>query len=371
MKEWISIFINWFKAGQILTHSKSTKNGLSFIKHQKKSDLPEDEGEFIRGTSKFRYIMGETSKFPAEPYRYHLFVAYNCPWCHRVTLARNILGLSDSLTMDIAFPNRTSDDDMAGAGLWEFSPERVATLTGGPLSECTKDTGTGKNYRLVKQIYEAEGSDETSVPILFDKRNQRIVSNESSEIVRMLNRESSRLGSSFSDQIRIDIYPDLDNKKNLRAEIDELNELIYFNINDGAYKAGFSSNQDVYATAFFNYFDTLLILEKRLASDNRPFLTGNTFTEADLRLFPTLFRHDPVYYVRMKLNGARVLDFPFLWRWLCRVYALPGVAASNSLIHCQQGYFGRSWNNVVPLGPTIPMKYPEAYRHPELAGKLV
>jgi len=116
-----------------------------------------------------------------------------------------------------------------------------------------------------------------------------------------------------------------------------------------------------------NYFNTLDVLEKRLASDNRPFLSGNTFTEADLRLFPTIYRHDPVYYIRMKLNGARILDYPHLWRWLCRTYALPGVAASNSLVHCRQGYFGRSWNNVVPLGPRYPMSYPQAYEHPELA----
>jgi putative glutathione S-transferase len=146
-----------------------------------------------------------------------------------------------------------------------------------------------------------------------------------------------------------------------------LNEQIYVGINNGAYKAGFSSDQAVYAAAFEKYFDTLGALESRLASDDRLFLTGDHFTEADLRLFPTLYRHDPVYYVRMKLNGARILDYPHLWRWLCRVYALPGVAQSNSLVHCRQGYFGRSWNNVVPLGPFHPMTYPEAYLHPELA----
>ena len=153
----------------------------------------------------------------------------------------------------------------------------------------------------------------------------------------------------------------------VRAEIDTLNEQIYVGINNGAYKAGFSSDQAVYAAAFEQYFDTLGALEKRLAADGRPFLTGDAFTEADLRLFPTLYRHDPVYYVRMKLNGARILDYPNLWRWLCRVYALPGVAQSNSLVHCRQGYFGRSRNNVVPLGPNHPMTYPEAYLHPELA----
>ena len=104
-----------------------------------------------------------------------------------------------------------------------------------------------------------------------------------------------------------------------------------------------------------------------LLQDGRPYLTGEAFTEADLKLFPTLYRHDPVYYLRMKLNGAKIFTYPHLWRWLCRVYALPGVVESGSLTHCLQGYFGRSWDGVIPLGPLQPKPYPEAYRHPELA----
>jgi len=271
--------------------------------------------------------------------------------------------------MDVAFPNRTNDDDPIEANRWEFNPERIASLTGATLPECTKETATGKQFRLAKQIYEAEGSKETSVPILYDKKTRRIVANESADIIRMLNRSAGQLGSSLSDKDRPDLYPENDRQARLRDEIDKLNDQIYVNINNGAYKAGFSSSQEIYATAFTNYFKMLDTLEKLLAADNRPFLTGDAFTEADLRLFPTLYRHDPVYYLRMKLNGAKILDYPHLWRWLCRVYALPGVASSNSLVHCRQGYFGRSWNNVVPLGPLCPMTYPKAYEHPELAGQ--
>lgn len=272
--------------------------------------------------------------------------------------------------MDVAFPGRTTNDDPIEANRWEFNPERIATLTGTRLAECTAETATGQNFRLAKHIYEAEGSNEASVPILYDKKSKRIVANESAEIIRMLNKQASALGSSLDGADRPDLYPQGEGNADARDEIDRLNDLIYGTINNGAYKAGFSSNQEVYATAFENYFEALNTLEKHLAADNRPFLTGDTFTEADLRLFPTLYRHDPVYYVRMKLNGARILDYPHLWRWLCRVYALPGVKASNSLVHCRQGYFGRSWNNVVPLGPLRPMTYPEAYEHPELAGNL-
>lgn len=343
----------------------STPTNTSIEESQNDAASRRAKGEFVRGVSGFRAVLGEDPDFPAEPNRYHLFVALNCPWCHRVTLARNTLGLEDCITMDIAFPNRTTDDDPIEASRWEFNPARIATLTGTTLPECTAETATGQQFRLAKQIYEAEGSKEVSVPILYDKKTKRIVANESAQIIRMLNKQASQLGSSLSDIDRPDLYPD--GNVSLRKEIDKLNDQIYVNINNGAYKAGFSSSQEVYAEAFTNYFKALGELEELLASDNRPFLTGNAFTEADLRLFPTLYRHDPVYYVRMKLNGARILDYPHLWRWLCRVYALPGVASSNSLIHCRQGYFGRSWNNVVPLGPFNPMAYPQAYEHPELA----
>ncbi|MEM7468866.1 MAG: glutathione S-transferase C-terminal domain-containing protein, partial [Pseudomonadota bacterium] len=305
-----------------------------------------ESGEFVRKVSHFRNEIG-SAEFPAEPNRYHLFVALNCPWCHRVTLARNLLGLNESISMDIAFPSRTGNDDPIGPNLWEFAPKRIASLHGDVLKECTEETGTGQNFRLVKQIYEVEGSEETSVPILYDKLTHRIVSNESAEIVRTLNAHAERLGSTIPSASRSNFYPLRNEHDHLCGEIDRLNELIYVNINNGAYKAGFSSSQQVYNAAFTSYFDTLDELENLLASDNRPFLTGDLFTEADLRLFPTLYRHDPVYYIRMKLNGAKILDYPYLWRWLCRVYSLSGVASSTSLKHCRQGYFGRSWNNVV------------------------
>lgn len=317
----------------------------------------------MRGVSGFRHRIGD-AEFPAEPGRYHLFVALNCPWCHRVTLARNLLGLQNSITMDIAFPNRTGEDDPEGPNHWQFAPEFVASLTGTPLPECTRETATGRSCRLVKEIYRLEGSEERSVPILYDKKLKMIVNNESAEIIRMLDQHAALLGSSISDAERPKLYPD---DPDLKVEIDALNELVYVAINNGAYKAGFSSDQAVYVTAFDAYFGALSTLESKLASDNRPFLTGERFTEADLRLFPTLYRHDPVYYLRMKLNGAKILDYPHLWRWLCRMYAIPGVAESNSLDHCRQGYFGRSWNGVVPMGPSKPMPYPEAYGYPELA----
>jgi putative glutathione S-transferase len=319
-------------------------------------------GEFVRGVSGFRHAIGDVD-FPPEPGRYHLFVALNCPWCHRVTLARGVLGLENSISMDVAFPNRTTEADPVAPNLWEFDPTRRASLTGETLQECTWETGTGSGLRLAKQIYQAEGSEEQSVPILYDKKAKRIVNNESAEILRMLDQHAAALGSRFASDERPVLRP---RDPLVSAQIDALNERIYVTINNGAYKAGFSSDQTVYRTAFEAYFESLVALDDIL-SDGRKFLTGDGFTEADLRLFPTLYRHDPVYVMRMKLNAARILDYPNLWRWLCRVYGMPGVAESGSLVHCRQGYFGRSWNGVVPLGPLRPMPYPEAYEHPELA----
>lgn len=351
-----------------MTDPKNPSLNNSVEESQDNAVARRKKGEFVRGVSGFRSILGKDSDFPAEPNRYHLFVALNCPWCHRVSLARNVLGLQNSITMDIAFPSRTLEDDPIEPNRWEFNPDRIATLTGNKLPECTAETATGQAFRLTTQIYQAEGSGEASVPILYDKMTKQIVANESAEILRMLNHQAGPLGSSLSDAERPDLYPEGIGHEKLRSQIDRLNDAIYSAINNGAYKAGFSSSQKIYASAFTAYFEELARLDALLASDNRPFLTGDKFTEADLRLFPTLYRHDPIYYLRMKLNGARILDYPHLWRWLCRVYALPGVSASNSLIHCRQGYFGRSWNNVVPLGPFHPMAYPDAYEHPELAG---
>ena len=163
-------------------------------------------GEFVRGVSGFRHTIGDAD-FPAEPGRYHLFVALNCPWCHRVTLARNVLGLQDSITLDVAFPNRTSEDDPEGPNLWEFAPERIATLTGKPLPECTSETGTGNALRLAKQIYRAEGSEEQSVPILYDKVLGHMVNNESAEIIRMFDATATALGSTIPTADRVRLYP--------------------------------------------------------------------------------------------------------------------------------------------------------------------
>ena len=297
-------------------------------------------GEFVRGVSAARASIGDDA-FPAESGRYHLYVSFNCPWCHRVALARTLLGLEDSITMDVLFPNRSEDTHPRGENLWQFLPEGTTTRNGREVrfSECTPDTVNGKT--VAKEIYEMCGFEkEKSVPILFDKKTKQIVNNESAEILRMLGKQSAALGGRS-----LDLYP-----SGKEADIDTINEWVYTDINNGAYKAGFSSNQEVYETAFHKYFAALERADAILAKT--PYLVGDSLTEADIRLFPTVFRHDPIYFNRFKLNQAFVRDaYPSLFAWVKRVYNHPGVARASPLDHMKQGYFGRTGNGVIPLGP--------------------
>ena len=179
----------------------------------------------------------------------------------------------------------------------------------------------------------------------------------------MMNQNAASLGCGLAHDERSDPYPA---DQGVRSQIDALNGRIHEAINNAASKAGFSSDQSAYEAAFHKYFNMLEELNA-LLQDGRAYLTGEAFAEADLRQLPTLYRHEPVYYLHIKLNGAKIFNYPHLRRWLCRVYALPGVAESGSLTHWLQGYFGRSWNGIIPLAPRQPKPYPEAYHHSELA----
>jgi len=308
-------------------------------------------GEFVRGVSAAKHII-PCEEYPIETGRYHLYVAFNCPWCHRVALARALLGLESVISMDVAMPIRSEEGHPEGEGKWVFQPEGVLARNKRHIryAMCTVDSVQGLSTAV--EIYRAAGHmTERSLPMLYDKQTKTVVNNESFDIVRMMSTAFARLGSPSPGSPPIDLYP---MTGPIRSEIDELNDLIYHKINNGAYKAGFGSNdQDKYETAAMDYFAAWDELEA-LLSDGRNFLCGNGVTEADLKLFPTLFRHDSIYYVRMKLNQCFVYDYPHLWRWLCTFYALPGVSAMCPLDQMRQGYFGRSWNNTIPtMGPTL------------------
>ena len=285
---------------------------------------PRRPGEWVRPRSGHRqWISADGSTgFPAEPGRYHLYVANNCPWSHRCTLVRSILGLTTAISLDVLFYRRDPDHG------WQFRPEAPG---------CTEDSLFGARY--LREIYAREGSHERSVPVLFDRQSQQIVSNESAEIVRMLN-------GAFREhaEVPLDLYPECH-----RAEIDHVNAYVYTYVNNGAYKAGFTSSQAVYDTWCDNVFAALDWLDQRLAG--RDWLVGGTMTEADVRLFPTIYRFDPVYFVRFRLDRQRVRSYPHLQRWLERMVEVPGVRGASNLGHCKRGYFGRTGNNLVPGGP--------------------
>jgi putative glutathione S-transferase len=311
------------------------------------------KGEFVRGVSTARNWISkeEGAAYPPASGRYHLYVAYNCPWCHRVLLARALMGLEDAITVDVLFPNRSTDSEPRGANLWKFEPDGQVGINGkhSQFPECTTDSVNNKQY--AKEIYEIAGiEDQKSVPILFDKLTNTVVSNESAEIVRMFGTQMQTFASH-----KVELYP-----SSKATEIEDLNDWIYKEIANGSYKAGFSSNQQVYETAYDTYFAALARCDGILATSK--FLTGDDITEADLRLFPTLFRHDPVYYVRFKLNEKYLWSYPNLWRWMGDMMTMEGmepVSNAGYLAHCKQGYFGRTGNGTIPLGPP---GYPECHK---------
>ena len=303
---------------------------------QKNKEERKKRGEFVRGVSAARNFIknDKNAKFSAESGRYHIYIANNCPWCHRVALTRAILGLTDIITMDICYWKRDGDKG------WQFRPELD--------SECTADTVNGKKY--IKEIYALSNLKQTSVPILWDKKLKCVVNNESAEIIRMLATEFIQFQSLSKP---LELYP-----KVLQNKINELNSWIYPEINNGAYKAGFSSDQQVYEGAFDKYFNALDKLENIL-SKQRYLCSNIQPTEADIRLFPTIFRHDCVYYVRMKLNKSLlVYEYPNIYGWMKDIYQYKNVKNACNIKHCKNGYFGRTGNNVIPKGPDYDWKSP-------------
>ena len=300
------------------------------------------DGHFVRTTTTFRNFVtadgspGPTGKggFPAEPGRYHLYVSLACPWAHRTLIFRKLKKLEAVISLSVmaAVLSRKG---------WEFGTEPGATL----------DTVNGKStladiYLLADPRYNGRAS----VPVLWDKKQRTIVSNESSEIIRMLNSAFD----AFTD-VHTDYYP-----VELRAEIDRINEIVYPNVNNGVYRAGFATTQAAYEEAARALFATLDQLEQRLSRQR--YLVGRRITEADWRLFTTLVRFDAVYYSHFKCNVRRITDYPNLWSYLRDLYQVPGVAETVSLDHIKRHYYGSHRNlnpsGIVPIGPLIDFTLP-------------
>lgn len=291
--------------------------------HDQWYDTSKSDGRFVRAESQFRCAIGG-SDFPAEAGRYHLYVSLACPWAHRALIFRKLKGLEDMIGISIVHPH------MLNQG-WQFDSAE-------PLY--------GLQY--MHQLYtkaEANYSGRVTVPVLWDKKSESIVCNESAEIIRMLNSAFDGLTGNTADY-----YPEP-----MRADIDAINAFVYDNINNGVYKCGFATEQDAYEEAFEALFAALDKLETRLSVQR--YLVGNQITEADWRLFTTLIRFDVVYFGHFKCNRNRISDMPNLWGYLRDLYQQPGVAQTVDFEHIKQHYFysHESINptRIVPKGPKL------------------
>ena len=292
-------------------------------------DTKSTGGRFVRQQSRFRDRVSAdgSTMFAAEAGRYHLYVSLACPWAHRTLIFRKLKKLEGIISVSIV-------DPYMGDQGWSF--------TTGP--GCIPDPLLNADF--LHQVYTAADpmyTGRVTVPILWDRQQRTIVSNESSEIIRMLNAEFDALGAE-----RFDYYP-----ADLHSQIDDINAVIYDCVNNGVYRCGFATTQEAYDEAFRDLFGCLDMLEKRLGAGR--YLVDGRLTEADWRLFTTLLRFDPVYVGHFKCNLCRIADYPNLSNYLRDLYQVPGISETVNFSHIKRHYYGshRTINptGIVPLGP--------------------
>lgn len=304
--------------------------------HDQWYDTKSHKGKFVRRESQFRNWVttdgsaGPTGKpgFKAEPGRYHLYVSLACPWAHRTLIMRELKGLQELITVSAVHPLMLEQG-------WTF----VSDMEG-----ATGDEFYHSEY--LHQIYSRSQPDYTgrvTVPILWDKQQSCIVNNESSEIIRMLNSAFDQCGAKPGN-----FYP-----QHLYEQIDEINAWVYDSVNNGVYRAGFATTQEAYDEAVNEVFDALDRLEVILGSQR--YLTGSTLTEADIRLFTTLIRFDPVYVTHFKCDRKRISDYPALAGYLRELYQLQGVASTVNMEHIREHYYCShrmiNPNGIISTGP--------------------
>lgn len=300
-------------------------------------DTDETGGRFVRMDSTFRNWItpdgsaGPTGEggFEAEAGRYHLYVSYACPWANRTLALRALKGLEDMISISVVNPIMRENG-------WTFDP----------YEGVIEDPVLNADY--LHQVYthvEPEMTGRVTVPILYDKKRDTIVNNESSDIIRMLNSSFDNIGA-----IEGDYSP-----QELMDEIDEVNAFTYDNINNGVYKAGFATKQDVYEQEVQHVFDALETLDQRL--ENQDYLVGSRFTEADIRLFMTLIRFEHVYYGHFKCNLKHLDDYENVWNYTKRIYNHPKIKPTINFDHIQTHYYKShdtiNPNQIVPYGPDI------------------
>lgn len=300
--------------------------------HDQWYDTESTDGEFIRQESQFRHWIdatGEQDGFTAESGRYHLFVSLACPWAHRTLIFRKLKQLESHITVTVVAP------EMLNQG-WEI-----------------KEPAPIDNLAYLHQVYTHENpeySGRVTVPVLWDKKQQRIVNNESAEIIRIFNEAFNGLTGDTSDY-----YP-----TPLRDDIDQINQFVYENINNGVYRCGFATTQKAYESAFKRLFDALDEIEERL--ETQRYLVGNQITEADWRLFTTLIRFDAVYYGHFKTNLKRIEDYPNLSNYLRELYQVEGIAETVNFDHIKTHYYYShdtiNPTRIIPVGPELDYQRP-------------
>lgn len=293
-------------------------------------DTKSTNGQFKRQDSIFRHQITQDGPFQAEPDRYHLYVSNACPWAHRTLIFRKLKQLEDVISVSTVHP------DMLTNG-WEFREDAESEFHDHVL-----------NRRYMYEVYTQAKPDYTgrvTVPVLWDKKTQAIVNNESSEIIRMFN-------SAFNDLTGndLDFYPAA-----LQKEIDEMNARIYDTINNGVYRCGFATTQTAYEEAYEALFESLDWIEQRLQQS--PYLCGVSITEADWRLFTTLVRFDAVYVGHFKTNKKRIVDYPAIWRYVRTLYNQPGIAETVKMDQIKRHYYYSHTTinptQVIPVGPVL------------------
>ena len=306
-------------------------------------DTKSTGGAFKRGTSKFRsWITRDGSAgpsgdagFEAEADRYHLYVSLACPWAHRTLIFRKLKGLEDLISVSTVHPDMLSDG-------WTFEADYPAatgdTLYGLPFA---RDIYTKADPTLSGRV---------TVPILWDKKTETIVSNESSEIIRMFNSAFDHLTGNTDDY-----WPE-----HMRDAIEEVNTRVYSDVNNGVYKSGFATSQSAYDGAVTTLFEGLDWLEERLSS--KRYLMGDRITEADWRLVTTLFRFDPVYHLHFKCNRKRLIDYPNLWAYTRELYQWPGIAETVNFDHIVRHYHysheSINPHRIIPINPDLDWQEP-------------
>lgn len=313
------------------------------------NDAISDEGEFVRDATEFHHRVGSgEGEHPAERDRYHLYVSYACPWAHRTLVVRALKGLEDVIGVSVVHPL------LDGRG-WHFGAKRAAHQSGGEVPGAASfDDSTRDDLHdaeLLRELYDrsvASGryKGRITVPVLWDKQRETIVNNESAEIIRLLNSEFNAM----AQNPELDLYP-----ADLQREIDELNAWIYPSINNGVYRCGFATKQAAYEKAFVELFAGLERAEGILSRQR--YLAGERFTEADVRLFTTLVRFDPVYHNHFRCNWRKLREYHNLWNYLLEIAQMPGVMDTIRLDHIKFHYYASHTSinptRIVPKGPEL------------------